>query len=108
MPQHGQSNEWVAQFAEPLELTQPETVTVVMHQYHGSGNHILGRFRIGTTSASDAAADPFQSLPAEIKELIQVSSADDLKHFAERLGKKGEENTSRHLAKESLRQKTVV
>ncbi|MCH2179268.1 MAG: PSD1 and planctomycete cytochrome C domain-containing protein [Mariniblastus sp.] len=76
MPQHGQANEWVAQFAEPLALTQPETVTVVMHQYHGSGNHILGRFRIGTTSASDATADPFQSLPAEIKELIQVSSAD--------------------------------
>ena len=76
MPQFGKANEWVAQFAEPLEVTQPETVTVVMHQYHGSGNHVVGRFRIGTTSATGAAADPFKSLPVEIKELIQVSASE--------------------------------
>ena len=76
MPQNGQKNEWVAQFAQPLELSEPETLTIVLHQYHGAGNHVLGRFRISSTANADATADPFKSLPAKVKQLVGIDPAD--------------------------------
>jgi len=76
MPQNGQKNEWVAQFAQPLELSEPETLTIVLHQYHGAGNHVLGRFRISSTANADATADPFKSLPAKVKQLVGTDPAD--------------------------------
>ncbi|MEE2826820.1 MAG: PSD1 and planctomycete cytochrome C domain-containing protein [Planctomycetota bacterium] len=75
MPESGKENEWVAQFSEPLELVEPEKITLVLHQYHGAGNHILGKFRFSTTASEEAKADPFKSLPAEVKSLVGMDQA---------------------------------
>ncbi|MCH2183267.1 MAG: PSD1 and planctomycete cytochrome C domain-containing protein, partial [Mariniblastus sp.] len=76
MPQNGKENEWVARFAEPLELTEPEKITVVLHQYHGAGNHVLGKFRFSSTANPKATADPFKSLPEEVKQLVGMEPAE--------------------------------
>lgn len=70
LPRIGMASELVAQLATPVVLDQPETWTFVIQQYHGNGNHTLGRFRVSITAHTDAHADPLDSLPDSIRQII--------------------------------------
>ncbi len=74
LPQSGKHNELVAQFSQPVEFKKDETLTVVLHQYHGNGSHILGRFRISFTKDASPQANPSRTLPQDIGKILDKPS----------------------------------
>lgn len=68
LPSIGQASELVVHFAEGEKPAGK--VTVVIQQYHGNRGHTLGRFRLSSADFKTARADPLQSLPADIREII--------------------------------------
>ncbi len=76
LPESGQENELVVNFQQPLVLASTETLTLVLQQYHGQGNHVLGHFRISVTDQVAATANPLKSFPADIREILLVKPTD--------------------------------
>jgi hypothetical protein len=71
LPESGKPNELVVQIPGGAKFEQGQWLTIVLHQYHGHGNHILGRFRISVSSDANPVADPYRSLPADIRAIIK-------------------------------------
>ena len=76
LPEAGRPNELVVNFDKPIELEHSAKFTVVLHQYHGAGGHVLGRFRLSTTNSQDAVANPFRSLPGNVAEFLNLPKKD--------------------------------
>ncbi len=86
LPESGQENELVVNFEQPLALTSTEPLTIVLQQYHGQGNHVLGHFRISVTDQAAATANSLKSLPADIREILLIESTDRTVEQSTRLG----------------------
>ncbi len=76
LPETGQDNELVVRFVEPIEVAESDKLQIVIQQYHGQGNHVLGRFRLSISTDPAARANPIRSLPAEIREILSLPAAE--------------------------------
>ena len=70
MPEKGKPNSLVVQIPQGAKFKKGEFLTIVLHQYHGSGNHLLGRFRISVTVDKDPLADPLKALPGDLSMIL--------------------------------------
>ncbi len=70
LPRTSKASELVAQLADPQVLDHPEPWTFVIQQFHGNGNHTLGRFRLSITAHRSAQADPLDALPESIRQIV--------------------------------------
>ena len=73
LPEVGKAQELVVRLAEGQAV--PKTITVVLQQFHQNGTHTLGHFRLSTSTAPTAEANPLNSLPPEITSIIETESA---------------------------------
>ncbi|MEM7454995.1 MAG: PSD1 and planctomycete cytochrome C domain-containing protein [Planctomycetota bacterium] len=74
LPDAGKPTELVVQIPDAAELE--EKITFVLQQYHGNGNHTLGRFRLSVTEDQDAKSDPYASLTPEVREAVLIEEGD--------------------------------
>ncbi len=56
-PRVGESHVAVFELEAPVPLVEGSRLRVVLHQWHGGG-HLIGRFRLSVTQATNATADP--------------------------------------------------
>ncbi len=69
-PQVGQPHEAVFELAEPLVVADPTRLRIELHQTHGGG-HLIGRFRLSTTSRTPRLSD--RSLEPELARILGVA-----------------------------------
>jgi hypothetical protein len=73
-PAVGASHRAVFTFEDPVGFPGGTELTVHLDQLHGGG-HLIGRFRLATTAASDPLDDRSTPLPDDIARLIAVPAA---------------------------------
>ncbi len=73
LPQVGKPNSLVVQVPKGVTFKKGEYLTLVLQQYHGSGNHLLGRFRVSVTSDKNPVTDPLSTLPGDLGTILKAA-----------------------------------
>jgi mono/diheme cytochrome c family protein len=73
-PEIGKPHLAVFEFAEPIEISAEESLTVRLEQTHGRG-HLIGRVRLSVTSVPAPLPVQAEVLPAEITAILTISAA---------------------------------
>jgi hypothetical protein len=71
LPESGKAHSLVLTFSKPVDLESGQTLSVMIVQNHGHGNHTLGHFRISATT-STVAARPANNTPPPTAELTEL------------------------------------
>jgi mono/diheme cytochrome c family protein len=74
-PEVGKSHLAVFEFAEPIELSAQEALTVRLEQTHGRG-HLIGRVRLSVTTAPAPLPAEADVLPAQIAVILATPAAE--------------------------------
>jgi len=73
LPETGKPQQMVLKFAQPLDVKAGEKLTVEILQNHDAKGHLLGRFRLATTTDAGAATRTAPPAPAaEIATILDV------------------------------------
>jgi Protein of unknown function (DUF1553)/Protein of unknown function (DUF1549)/Planctomycete cytochrome C len=95
-PQVGKPHYAIFELVEPHTCTSDSQITVMLKQLHG-GSHLLGAFRLSTTSA---AAAEVSALPPELEAALSVPSEDrSMEQQLALTARAFEESTATQLAK---------
>ena len=71
LPEVGKPQQLLLTLAEPISMDLGDALQVELKQQHGQGSHTLGKFRVSTTSKSEALQAPLGS-SALTKELVDL------------------------------------
>jgi len=71
LPEVGKAQQLLLTLAEPLSTDVGDALQVELKQQHGNGSHTIGKFRVSTTSTTDALQAPLGSAVPS-KELVDL------------------------------------
>src|SRR5207244_893305 len=74
-PEVGKSHLAVFEFAEPVEISAEEALTVRLEQIHGGG-HLIGRLRLSVTSAPAPLPVQAEVLPPAITAILRTAAGE--------------------------------
>jgi hypothetical protein len=75
LPEAGRGQNLVLELAEPLNLVAGESLTVELLQFGTAKDHLLGKFRLGTTTEVEAARTALPPAPpADVAAILKVTA----------------------------------